>query len=96
MSKILDYDGFRTEAAVLIDKLKQEKTNAQSLTSFVWVETLNNALAIQAELRAAIDGGREPEEITLPDLVDGVTCTLVPVATTTYIYGATMIAEDAE
>lgn len=96
MSKILDYHGFRTEAAVLIDKLKQEKANAQSLTSFVWVETLNNALAIQAELRAAIDIGREPEEITLPDLVDGVTCTLVPAATTTYIYGATMIAEDTE
>lgn len=96
MTKILDYDGFRTEAAVLIDKLKQEKTNTQSLTSFVWVETLNNALAIQAELRAATDVGKEPEEITLPDLVDGVTCTLVPAVTTTYIYGATMIAEDAE
>ena len=95
-SKILDYAGFRTLAQWLLDKVKVEKNNILSAASFVWVETLNNALAIQAELKAAQEGEREADEITLPDLVDGEVMTLVPNAKVTYTFGTTMVAEDTE
>lgn len=90
MSKILEYNGFRTMATWLANAIKtqlgKEITGYINRTEFLWVETSANVIAINTELQTAKDESREPQEITLPDLVDGQQVSLVPSSTTTYMY----------
>ena len=90
MSKLLDYNGFRTMATWLASTIKamweKEQGNFAKGTAFVWVGTTANMSAVNAELSAANKEGREPISITLPDLVDGEQVSLVPSSKITYMY----------
>ena len=90
MSKILEYNGFRAMATWLANSIKSLWDDAAAKyikdTAFIWVETANNITAINTELKVSQDESREPQEITLPDLVDGEHMSLVPSSRVTYMY----------
>lgn len=90
MSKLLDYNGFRTMFTWLAFTIKamwdEKLDNFAKGTAFVWVGTYANMSAINAELSAAKKEDREPMSITLPDLVDGEQVSLVPSSKITYMY----------